>query len=344
MSAKSVRVGNITIGGGAPVTVQSMLCVLACDIEGNVEQAKRLEAAGCDIIRATVPSADNAPLIAALKNSVKTPIVADVHFDYRAAIAAVEAGADKIRINPGNIGGEERVRLVADACRANKTTIRVGVNGGSLEKELLQQYGATPRALCESALRAVALLESFGFYDTVVSIKSSSVRSMVDSCRMFAAKSQYPLHIGVTEAGTYDSGIIKSAAGIGALLLDGIGDTIRVSLTDSPEREVEAGIGILRALGLRRDRPEIVSCPTCGRTEIDLIEIVARVEQAVKDIKKPLKIAIMGCVVNGPGEAADADIGIAGGYNSAVLFRKGAPAERISGDIAARLIDEIHKL
>ena len=308
-------------------------------------QAKRLEAAGCQIIRVTVPSAEDARVVSAIKEQVALPLVADIHFDYRAAIAAAEAGADKIRINPGNIGGDDRVAAVVKACKAKRLPIRIGVNAGSLEKDLLQKYGSpTPEALCESAMRHVRILERHDFEDIVISIKSSYVPTVIAAYRLLAQRCDYPLHIGVTEAGTYRMGLIKSAMGIGGLLLDGIGDTLRVSLTDEPEKEVEAGFDILRAAGFEVPGPEVVSCPTCGRTNIKVAEIAQEVERRLKGCKKPIKVAVMGCVVNGPGEAREADIGIAGGVDSAVLFIKGQQVRTLRGDIVGQLIEEIGRL
>lgn len=342
---KEVKIGSRTIGGEHPIAVQSMLNVPVHDVAGNVAQALRLERAGCQIIRVTVPTPEDARVVAALKENVSMPVVADIHFDYRAAIAAVEAGADKIRINPGNIGSDERVAEVVKACKAKSLPIRIGVNAGSLEQDLLAKYGApTPQALCESAMRHVAILERHDFNDIVISIKSSRVPTVVEAYRLLAQQCEYPLHIGVTEAGTYRTGLIKSAMGIGTLLLDGIGDTLRVSLTDDPEKEVEAGFDILRAAGYLVPGPEIISCPTCGRTNINLAEIAAEVERRLKGCTKPIKVAVMGCVVNGPGEAREADIGIAGGVDSAVLFVKGKQIRTLRGDIVGQLMEEIDKL
>ena len=342
---REVKIGPLAIGGENPVAVQSMLNVPIRDLAGNVAQARRLEEAGCQIIRVTVPSAEDARVVSAIKEQVALPLVADIHFDYRAAIAAAEAGADKIRINPGNIGGDERVAAVVKACKARNLPIRIGVNAGSLEKDLLQKYGSpTPEALCESALRHVRILERHDFEDIVISIKSSHVPTVIAAYRLLAERCDYPLHIGVTEAGTYRMGLIKSAMGIGGLLLDGIGDTLRVSLTDEPEKEVEAGFDILRAAGFEVPGPEVVSCPTCGRTNIKVAEIAQEVERRLKGCKKPLKVAVMGCVVNGPGEAREADIGIAGGVDSAVLFVKGQQMRTLRGDIVGQLIEEIGRL
>ena len=322
--SRPVRAGSLQIGGGAPIAVQSMLSVPAGDVEGNVRQAKELYAAGCDVLRVAVPDRDAVRLIPAIKEAVPIPLVADIHFDYRLALESAAAGVDKIRINPGNIGGPERVKAVADACRSRGIPIRVGVNAGSLEKEILAKYGhPTPEALRDSALYHASLLEQADFSDIVLSLKSSHVPTMAAAYRLTAAACAYPLHLGVTEAGTERMGLLKSAAGIGSLLLDGIGDTIRVSLTADPVREGEAGLDLLRALGLRTGEAMLVSCPTCGRTKIDLIRIAAEVEERLRAVHKPVTVAVMGCVVNGPGEAKEADIGIAGGDGKAVLFKKG---------------------
>lgn len=322
--SRPVRAGSLQIGGSAPIAVQSMLSVPAGDVEGNVRQAKELYAAGCDVLRVAVPDRDAVRLIPAVKEAVPIPLVADIHFDYRLALESAAAGVDKIRINPGNIGGPERVKAVADACRSRGIPIRVGVNAGSLEKEILAKYGhPTPEALRDSALYHASLLEQADFSDIVLSLKSSHVPTMAAAYRLTAAACAYPLHLGVTEAGTERMGLLKSAAGIGSLLLDGIGDTIRVSLTADPVREVEAGLDLLRALGLRTGEAMLVSCPTCGRTKIDLIRIAAEVEERLRAVHKPVTVAVMGCVVNGPGEAKEADIGIAGGDGKAVLFKKG---------------------
>ena len=345
MLRKEVKIGNIIIGGNHPIAVQSMLNRPISDIAGNVAQAKSLAAAGCQIIRVTVPHEQDAKVIAAIKEAVDLPLVADIHFDYRAAIAAAVAGADKIRINPGNIGGDDRVAAVVQACKAKNLPIRIGVNAGSLEKDLLAKYGApTPEALCESALRHVAILQRHDFDNIVISIKSSHVPTVLAAYRLLAQRCEYPLHIGVTEAGTYRMGLIKSAMGIGGLLLDGIGDTLRVSLTDAPEKEVQAGFDILRAAGFAVPGPEIISCPTCGRTNIDIAKIAQEVEERLHGCKKQIKVAVMGCVVNGPGEAKEADIGIAGGVDSAVLFIKGQQIRTLRGDIVGQLIEEIEKL
>ena len=347
MSSKiQVKAGNILIGGGAPVSVQSMLNVPSTDIAGSVAQAKRLEEAGCQIIRAAVPDMDAVRLIPALKEAVGVPIVADIHFNYKLALEACAAGVDKIRINPGNIGSDDRVKAVADACRSRGIPIRIGVNSGSLEKEILAKYGhPTAQALCDSALYHASLLEKFDFTDIVLSMKSSNVATMVQAYELAAQRCDYPLHVGVTEAGTERMGVIKSAAGIGALLLRGIGDTIRVSLTADPVREVYAAYDILRALDIKKDGVQFVSCPTCGRTRIDLVRIANEVEERLRGCKKNIKVAVMGCVVNGPGEAKEADIGIAGGDGCGLVFKKGEVIRKVSEEeLVDALMDEIAKL
>ena len=344
---REVKIGNVTIGGKNPIAVQTMLNVPVEDIEGNVAQAKRCEAAGCQILRVTCPSAADAKCIEAVKNAVNIPIVADIHFDYKAALACADVGVDKIRINPGNIGDDDRVKAVVQACQQKNIPIRIGVNGGSLEKHILAKYGApVPEAMVESALYHVHLLEKHDFNNIVISIKSSNVPRMMAAYRLLASQTDYPLHVGVTEAGGNRMGLIKSGMGIGGLLLEGLGDTLRVSLTDEPENEVYAGYDILRAVGYAVAGPEIISCPTCGRTQYPMIEIANEVEKRLRDegFKKPLKIAIMGCVVNGPGEASDADIGIAGGKDEALLFIRGEKVRMLKGDIVAQLLDEIHKM
>ena len=342
---REVKIGNLTIGGNHPIAVQTMLNVPVEDVQGNVEQAKRVAAAGCQILRVTVPTPEDARLITALKNAVDIPIVADIHFDYKAALACVEAGVDKIRINPGNIGSDDRVKAVADACRLHGVPIRIGVNAGSLEKHILEKYGApVPEALVESAMYHVALLEKHDFEQIVISIKSSNVPRMMESYRLLSQKCDYPLHVGVTEAGTYRMGLIKSGMGIGGMLLEGIGDTLRVSLADDPEREVEAGYDILRAAGFPVAGPEVISCPTCGRTQYPCIEIAKEVEKRLKGYKKPIKVAVMGCIVNGPGEAREADIGIAGGKNEAMLIIHGKPVRKLTGNILEQFMEEIYKL
>lgn len=345
-NTKKVKVGDIYIGGGAPVSVQSMLCAEAHDIKGNVEQALRLEKAGCDIVRVTVPDKEAIKTVEALKNAIKIPLVADIHFDYRLAIESVAAGVDKVRINPGNIGGDANVKAVADACKAAGVPIRIGVNSGSLEKEILAKYGGvTPEAMVESGLYHISLLEKFDFDDIVLSLKSSDTLKMYKAYELAAEKCRYPLHLGVTEAGTENMGVIKSAAGIGGLLLRGIGNTIRISLTDDPVKEVEAGIKLLKAIGIRNDGIKFVSCPTCGRTQIDLIKIAADAEKRLANVNKNITVAIMGCVVNGPGEASAADIGIAGGKGCGVLFKKGQIICKLPEEkLLDALIEEIEKM
>ncbi|MBS7369811.1 MAG: flavodoxin-dependent (E)-4-hydroxy-3-methylbut-2-enyl-diphosphate synthase [Oscillospiraceae bacterium] len=339
MSRKKVNVGGLLLGGDR-IYVQSMLNVPAENIEGSVMQAKALEQAGCEIIRAAVPRKEDAALIAALKNSISVPIVADIHFDYKIALACVEAGVDKIRINPGNIGDKSNVRAVADACKKHGIPIRIGVNSGSLEKELLNKYGSpTAEALVESALGHIRLLNECDFDDIVVSIKSSSVPLMIAAYRLMAQKSDYPLHLGVTEAGTERMGMLKSAVGIGSLLCDGIGDTIRVSLTADPVKEVYAARDILKACG-KGSGVEIVACPTCGRTKIDLISLAERVEQMLASVDKNIKVAVMGCAVNGPGEAREADIGIAGGNGEGLIFKKGRILRKVPENM---LLEELKK-
>ncbi len=348
---RAVSVGSISLGGTAPIAIQSMTNADTLDADATVAQIQRLEAAGCDIVRISVPTLEAADTILKIKAAgVRIPIVADIHFDYRIALRCAELGFDKIRINPGNIGEDDRVKAVCDACRARRIPIRIGVNSGSLEKHILAKHGApTPDALCESALYHIALLEKFGFYDTLVSIKASTVADMIGANRKLAERCDYPLHLGVTEAGGGDRGLVKSAIGIGALLCDGIGDTIRVSLTDDPVEEIGAAKQILQAVGIEgQSGLDIVSCPTCARTKIELIPLVKRFEAAVKEAglsDVPVKVALMGCVVNGPGEAREADIGIAGGRGEAVLFRHGEIVEKIpEGEIIERLLREIRIL
>lgn len=347
MSSKNqVSAGNVKIGGTADISVQSMLNVPSTNIEASVQQAVLLEKAGCDIIRAAIPNMDAVKLIPALKNAVGVPIVADIHFDYRLALEACAAGVDKIRINPGNIGSDDRVKAVADACNAKNIPIRIGVNSGSLEKEILAKYGhPTPQALCDSALYHASLLEKFDFHNIVLSMKSSDVGTMVKAYELASKQCDYPLHLGVTEAGTERMGIIKSAAGIGSLLLHGIGDTIRVSLTADPVNEVYAAHDILKALNIEKSGIQFVSCPTCGRTRIDLVKIASEVENRLKNCKKNIKVAVMGCVVNGPGEAKEADIGIAGGDGCGLVFKKGEILYKVPEDkLVDALVDEVEKL
>ena len=343
-NVKPVRVGDCVLNG-EHIYIQSMLNARSDDIEGSVRQAVELEKAGCEIIRAAIPNMSAVKLIPAIKEAVKIPLVADIHFDYRLAIESAAAGVDKIRINPGNIGGMDRVKKVVDACRARNLPIRIGVNSGSLEKEILAKYGSpTPEALVESAMTHAAMLEHFDFDDIVISIKSSDVQKMIACYRLAAQKCNYPLHLGVTEAGTERMGLIKSAVGIGSLLCYGIGETIRVSLTDDPVREIEAAKDILRCIG-KRGGVKLVSCPTCGRTRIDLIGTAKKVEEAVKDLDKNITVAVMGCIVNGPGEAREADVGIAGGDGCAIIFRKDGTQRKIrEEDIVPELLAEVDRL
>ena len=343
---REVKIGNVTIGGKNPVAVQTMLNVPVEDIEGNVAQAKRCEAAGCQILRVTCPSPADAKCIEAVKNAVNIPIVADIHFDYKAALACADVGVDKIRINPGNIGSQEKVRAVADACRSEGIPIRIGVNGGSLERELLQKYGGvTPEALVESAMGHVRLLNDCNFDDICISVKCSRVPVNMAAYQLLHRQTDYPLHLGVTEAGTPRMGVLKSAIGIGGLLCQGIGDTIRVSLTADPVEEVCAAKDILSAAGLRQTGPNLISCPTCGRTKYDMIPIAREVERRLAGCTKPITVAVMGCPVNGPGEAAAADVGIAGGNGKGILFRHGevvrqVPQEELLDALMA-LIEEL---
>ena len=330
---RQIHVGDVAVGGGAPVSIQSMLNTKTTDVVGSLSQIRALAAAGCEIARLAVPDMEAAAAFGKIAAQSPLPLVADIHFDYKLAIASAEQGAAKIRINPGNIGSEERVKAVVDCCKAHHIPIRIGVNGGSLDKALLQKYGhPTPEALVESAFSHIALLEKYGFYDICVSMKSSTVPLMMAAYRLFAEKSDYPLHLGVTETGTETMGVIKSAMGIGGLLCLGIGDTIRVSLTADPVKEVLAAKSILKAAGLRKEGVNLIACPTCGRTHIDLIGLAGRVEEALKDCKKPITVAVMGCIVNGPGEAREADVGIAGGEDCGVLFVKGELKEKLPYD------------
>ncbi|MBP3389011.1 MAG: flavodoxin-dependent (E)-4-hydroxy-3-methylbut-2-enyl-diphosphate synthase [Clostridia bacterium] len=345
-NCKTVYVGRVPMGGDAPVSVQSMLNVPAADVAGNVAQAKALEAAGCEIIRVAVPDKAAVQLVDALKNAVSVPIVADIHFDYTLALECAAAGVDKIRINPGNIGGDDHVKAVAAACKARNIPIRIGVNSGSLEKEILAKYGhPTAAAMRDSALYHASLLEKYDFDDIVLSIKSSHVPTMVEAYELVAEATPYPLHVGVTEAGTARVGMLKSAAGIGAVLLRGIGDTIRVSLTAPPVQEVEAGFDLLSCLGLRQSGALLTSCPTCGRTAVDLIGIADEVERRLRQVNKPITVAVMGCIVNGPGEAKEADIGLAGGKGKMALFKKGEVIRTVDeADAVNELMKEIETL
>ena len=342
---KKIKVGGVEIGGGAPVSVQTMCNTKTWDVEATVAQIKAMEAAGADIVRIAIPDMDSARAVSRIKEQVRVPLVADIHFDYRLALEVAERGIDKIRINPGNIGAEENVKAVADSCRRRGIPIRIGVNAGSLEQRLLEKYGhPCPEALVESAKGHVALLEKYDFTDICISMKVSSVPLTVATYRLAAEVFPYPLHLGVTETGTEWNGTIQSAVGIGTLLCEGIGNTIRVSLTADPVREVSAGIAIVKAAGLRRGGVRFVSCPTCGRTEIDLISLASQVEQRVKDMPRDITVAVMGCVVNGPGEAREADYGIVGGKGKGLLFKKG----RVLGtypyeELCDRLVELIEK-
>lgn len=344
--SKKIKIGNTFIGGDSPILVQSMLNVPAEDIEGSVKQAVELEKAGCQIIRFAIPNKDALALVEPIKNAVSVPLVADIHFDYKLALGAAERGIDKIRINPGNIGSEDRVKAVADICNQKGLPIRIGVNSGSLEKHILAKYGApTPEAMVESAMYHASLLEKFDFDNIVISIKSSNVNTMIKAYELAAQECSYPLHLGVTEAGTERMGIIKSAVGIGSLLTHNIGDTIRVSLTDNPVKEVYAAFDILKAIGLKTDCPYLIFCPTCGRTKIDLVGLAKQVEERLRDCKKPIKVAVMGCIVNGPGEAKEADIGIAGGDGCGLIFKKGEILRKVPEDeLLNELMKEIDKL
>lgn len=330
---KKIQIGDRVIGGGNPILIQSMTNTRTEDVKATVEQINRLAAAGCDIIRCAVPDAEAARAIREIKKEIRIPLVADIHFDYRLAVEAIENGADKIRINPGNIGGEDRVRTVVAAARERNIPIRVGVNSGSLEKDLVEKYhGVTAEGLVESALEKTGMIEDMGYDNLVISIKSSDVLMCARAHELIAARTKYPLHVGITEAGTLLAGNIKSAVGLGLILSKGIGDTIRVSLTGDPLEEVKSAKLILKTLGLRRGGIEVVSCPTCGRTQIDLIKLANQVEDMVADIPLDLKVAVMGCVVNGPGEAREADIGIAGGKGEGLLIKKGKAVKKVPED------------
>ena len=347
MSTRKVNVGPVAIGGGAPVSVQTMTNTDTRDVEATLAQIRAMAAAGADIVRVSVYDEACAKAVRDLVDGSPVPLVADIHFNHRLAIQSVENGIAKVRINPGNIGGEAHVRELADCLKVHRVPVRIGVNSGSIEKEILEKYGGvTPEGMVESGLNHARMLEKAGYDDIVLSFKATDVRKMVAACRLAAKACDYPQHIGVTESGTADVGIVKSAVGIGALLLEGIGDTIRVSLSGDPVQEVPAGLAILRACGLRRDGIEIISCPTCGRTGIDVEGIARRVRAETADIRVPLKVAVMGCVVNGPGEAREADLGVAGGKDGAgVLFVKDQPPRPIKGgDLAAELIAEIRRM
>ena len=343
---REVQVGSVTIGGGHPVVVQSMTNTKTEDAAATLAQIRDLQELGCEVIRCAVPTMEAAEALSVITKESPIPVIADIHFDYKLALGAAERGIDKIRINPGNIGDDSRVKAVADICKQKNIPIRIGVNSGSLEKHILAKYGSpTPEAMVESALYHANLLEKFDFDDIVISIKSSNVETMIKSYELAAQKCDYPLHLGVTEAGTERMGIIKSAVGIGSLLTHGIGDTIRVSLTDAPVKEVFAAFDILKAIGLKNDSPYLISCPTCGRTKIDLVGLAKQVEERLKDCKKPIKVAVMGCIVNGPGEAKEADIGIAGGDGCGLIFKKGEILRKVDEkDLLDELMKEIDKL
>ncbi|HOO12439.1 MAG TPA: flavodoxin-dependent (E)-4-hydroxy-3-methylbut-2-enyl-diphosphate synthase [Bacillota bacterium] len=345
-NTRKIYIGNTPVGGGSPITIQSMTNTKTYDVKATVQQILELEREGCDIVRVAVPDKRAASCLADIKKGISIPLVADIHFDYRLAIAAINAGADALRINPGNIGSAERLARVVKAAAARGIPIRIGINGGSLEKDILEKY-KTPcaEALVESALRSIRLIEGMNYYNIKLSLKASDVLTTVQAYRLVSQKVDYPLHVGVTEAGTFLSGTVKSSIGIGSLLMEGIGDTIRVSLTDRPVREVEVGREILKSLGLyRKASIDIISCPTCGRCGINLIELAERVADRVKDVKKPLKIAIMGCAVNGPGEAREADIGIAGGSGKGIVFKKGKTIRTVrEQDLLEALMEEIDK-
>ena len=344
-NSRRVFVGNVPVGGDAPISVQSMLSVPSTDIIGSVEQAVELEQAGCEIVRAAIPNMAAIALIPAIKEKISIPLVADIHFDYKLALESVAAGVDKVRINPGNIGDDGRVKAVVDACRTKNIPIRIGVNTGSLEKNILAKYGEpTAEALVESALYHVSLLEKFDFEDILISLKASSVDMTIKAYELIAEKCNYPLHLGVTEAGTAHMGLVKSAIGIGSLLQHGIGDTIRVSLTANPTEEISAANDILKALDLKKGA-KLISCPTCGRTRIDLISLAQSVEKALADCEKDITVAVMGCAVNGPGEAREADIGIAGGIGSGLIFKKGEIIKKVpESEILGELLEEINRL
>ena len=339
---KQINVGGVAIGGGAPVSIQSMTNTRTSDVEATLAQIRALASAGCEIVRVAVPDMEAARAVAKIKEHSPLPVVVDIHFDYKLALEAIAAGADKVRINPGNIGGEDRVKAVADACRLRGIPIRIGVNGGSLEKELLAKYGRVcPEAMVESAFGHVRLLNKFDFDDICISLKSSSVPFTMKAYQLMSQESDYPLHIGVTEAGTVKMGTLKSAVGIGGLLALGIGDTMRVSLSADPVEEIYAARDILKAAGIRKDGAELVSCPTCGRTRINLISMAGEVEERLKSVNKDITVAVMGCVVNGPGEASAADCGIAGGIGEGVLFKKGEIIKKVPQD---QLVDELFAL
>ena len=342
---KSIRVGDLTIGGGSKITVQSMTTTDTRDVKSTIEQIKRLENVGCDIVRVAVLDFDASFKISEIKKNIKIPLVADIHFDYRLAIDSIKNGADKVRINPGNIGSIDKIKKVVLTAKEYDVPIRIGVNSGSLSKSIIEKFGVTPKAMVYSALENAKILEDLDFDNIVFSLKASDVVKTIEAYTLIDKESNYPLHLGVTESGTKWIGTIKSSIGIGSLLQRGIGDTIRVSLTDKPEEEVMTGIEILKALGLREHGIKFISCPTCGRCKINLIEIANKVQDALKDVKKDIKVAVMGCAVNGPGEAREADIGIAGGNGEALLFKKGEIIRKIREDnIVKELLEEIEKM
>lgn len=342
---KQVHAGAVAIGGGAPVSVQTMTNTDTRNVEATLKQIRAMAAAGAEIVRVSVYDEACAKAVRALVDGSPVPLVADIHFDYRLAIESIENGIAKVRINPGNIGGEKNVRILADCLKQHRIPVRIGVNSGSIEKDLLNRYGGvTAEAMVDSGLNHARMLERAGYDQIVLSYKATDVRTMIEACRLAARTSDYPQHIGVTESGTADVGVVKSAVGIGTLLMEGIGDTIRVSLSGDPVPEVEAGLSILRACGLRRDFIEIVSCPTCGRTTIDVSGIATRVREATRDIRIPMKVAVMGCIVNGPGEAKEADLGVAGGRDGGALFVKGQKPRAVKGDLAEALIAEIRRI
>ncbi|OCL27127.1 4-hydroxy-3-methylbut-2-en-1-yl diphosphate synthase [Orenia metallireducens] len=339
--SKAVKIGNVQIGGDAAISVQSMTNTDTRDVKATVAQIKRLEEAGCELVRVAIPDKEAASKVSEIQSQIKIPLIADIHFDYRLALEVLEQGIDGLRINPGNIGNEEKVKLVAKSALEKKVPIRVGVNAGSLERELLKKYGhPTAEAMVESALKHIRLLEKFGFYDIIISLKASNVMKTLEAYQLIAKEVDYPLHIGITEAGTIKSGTIKSAVGIGAILAQGLGDTIRVSLTGDPVEEIEVAYSILKSLNLRKGGVNIISCPTCGRTEINLVEIANQVEEKIKTLDKDIEVAIMGCVVNGPGEAREADLGIAGGKDVGLIFKKGEVIKKVP---AEDLVDELMK-
>lgn len=342
---KKIKIGNCVIGGGSPIAIQSMCNTRTSDVAATVEQILALEEVGCDIIRVAVPDEASAEAISQIKKQIHIPLVADIHFDYRLALKSIQNGVDKVRINPGNIGSEEGVRLVAESAKAHGVPIRIGVNTGSIEKDLLQKYGPTPEAMVISAQKHIDMLTKYDFDDIVISLKASDVNKTIDVYRLMSEKCPYPLHLGVTEAGTFLGGTVKSAIGIGSLLKDGIGDTIRVSLTDDPVKEVIVAKEILKALGLKNDLPTFISCPTCGRTNIGLIPLAKRVEEYLNTVNKPITVAVMGCAVNGPGEAREADIGIAGGKGEGLIFKKGEIIKKVPEEnLFDELVKEINRM